>query len=255
MKSVALPWGLGTVTPLDVEQTCDWILDAAPSRQQPRILANLNLHALHLTLEEGPVKRLTAVSDVTLIDGWPILLLARFTTASAKWPTSRERIGSTDWLEELFSRDPALRVVAVGGTSETAAKMSSHVNDNTHNIQWRHFDGFRFQENGNAHSQRTLDDALANADLVLVGLGMPTQEAWILDHLDAIGDGAVVANVGGCFDYFAGSQQLAPRWMGRVGLEWLYRLAHSPRRLAKRYLVEPFLLLTRVFRHKFQSHE
>jgi UDP-N-acetyl-D-mannosaminuronic acid transferase (WecB/TagA/CpsF family) len=30
----------------------------------------------------------------------------------------------------------------------------------------------------------------------------------------------------------------APRWISQTGLEWLYRLAQEPRRLAKRYLVD-----------------
>ncbi|WP_219813756.1 MULTISPECIES: WecB/TagA/CpsF family glycosyltransferase [unclassified Rathayibacter] len=48
---------------------------------------------------------------------------------------------------------------------------------------------------------------------------------------------------GGCLDYIAGTQALAPRWMGALGVEWLFRLARDPRRLAARYLLEPLQLL------------
>jgi hypothetical protein len=48
---------------------------------------------------------------------------------------------------------------------------------------------------------------------------------------------------GACFDYIAGEIQTPPRWMGRIGLEWLYRLMSEPRRLGHRYLVEPWSLL------------
>ncbi len=44
-------------------------------------------------------------------------------------------------------------------------------------------------------------------------------------------------------DYFAGVIPTPPRWMGRVGLEWLARLRAEPRRLARRYLIEPWSLL------------
>ncbi|MDP3379476.1 MAG: WecB/TagA/CpsF family glycosyltransferase, partial [Brevundimonas sp.] len=78
--------------------------------------------------------------------------------------------------------------------------------------------------------------------VLLVGMGMPRQEIWIADHLDALPD-CVVLNVGAAFDYEAGVQKAAPRWMGKAGLEWLYRLAVDPRRLFHRYCVEPWHLI------------
>lgn len=79
-------------------------------------------------------------------------------------------------------------------------------------------------------------------DILLVGMGMPRQEAWILANRHAVPRG-VMFSVGAAFDYEAGAQTAAPRWMGRLGLEWLFRLASQPRRLAFRYLVEPWFLL------------
>jgi N-acetylglucosaminyldiphosphoundecaprenol N-acetyl-beta-D-mannosaminyltransferase len=73
-------------------------------------------------------------------------------------------------------------------------------------------------------------------------MGMPRQEAWIRANRYRIGRGVFFA-VGAAFDYEAGAQVAAPRWTGRVGLEWLFRLASQPRRLAYRYLVEPWSLI------------
>jgi N-acetylglucosaminyldiphosphoundecaprenol N-acetyl-beta-D-mannosaminyltransferase len=39
--------------------------------------------------------------------------------------------------------------------------------------------------------------------------------------------------VGGSFDVFAGRVRRAPLWMQRHGLEWIYRLASNPRKIAK----------------------
>jgi N-acetylglucosaminyldiphosphoundecaprenol N-acetyl-beta-D-mannosaminyltransferase len=47
---------------------------------------------------------------------------------------------------------------------------------------------------------------------------------------------AVMLGVGAAFDFLAGTKRQAPRWMMRAGLEWLFRLASEPRRLALRYL-------------------
>lgn len=43
-------------------------------------------------------------------------------------------------------------------------------------------------------------------------------------------------------DYLAGAAKLRPRWLGRFGLEWLWRLAHDHRRLCARYFLEPLKL-------------
>jgi N-acetylglucosaminyldiphosphoundecaprenol N-acetyl-beta-D-mannosaminyltransferase len=42
--------------------------------------------------------------------------------------------------------------------------------------------------------------------------------------------------VGASLDFLAGRVRRAPRWVARAGLEWLWRLALEPRRLAHRYL-------------------
>ena len=43
--------------------------------------------------------------------------------------------------------------------------------------------------------------------------------------------------VGAAFDFHAGKKKIAPAWMQKRGLEWLYRLCSEPKRLWKRYLV------------------
>jgi N-acetylglucosaminyldiphosphoundecaprenol N-acetyl-beta-D-mannosaminyltransferase len=76
----------------------------------------------------------------------------------------------------------------------------------------------------------------ARPDLILVGLGMPKQERWI-DRMAPHFAPAVAIGAGACLDFVAGRVRRAPRWMSRVGLEWLFRLVNEPRRLWRRYLV------------------
>ena len=84
--------------------------------------------------------------------------------------------------------------------------------------------------------------------LLLVGMGMPLQER-LASELRGSTRVPVIAAVGGAVDQISGAQSLAPRWVGRMGFEWLWRLASDPRRLTGRYVVEPVrlagLLLTR----------
>ena len=74
-------------------------------------------------------------------------------------------------------------------------------------------------------------------DLVFVGLGFPKQETVICGfHAELpttwwLGCGAALP-------FAAGELQRAPVWMRPLGLEWLFRLVHEPRRLFRRYVLE-----------------
>lgn len=76
----------------------------------------------------------------------------------------------------------------------------------------------------------------ARPDIVWVGLGTPKQERWMSAHVEQLGASALIG-VGAAFDFHAGLKRQAPRWMQRIGLEWLFRLLSEPRRLWRRYLV------------------
>ena len=83
----------------------------------------------------------------------------------------------------------------------------------------------------------------SGAGMVFVGLGLPKQDFFAYEMRRRIR--AVLVCVGAAFDLHAGMRKMAPRWMQRCGLEWLFRLAQEPRRLWKRYLPTnaAFLLL------------
>jgi N-acetylglucosaminyldiphosphoundecaprenol N-acetyl-beta-D-mannosaminyltransferase len=79
--------------------------------------------------------------------------------------------------------------------------------------------------------------AKARPHLLFVAFGAPKQELFMHRAASAIRP-AVGIGVGAGFDFVAGRVKRAPRWISKSGLEWLYRLAQEPRRLAKRYLVD-----------------
>jgi N-acetylglucosaminyldiphosphoundecaprenol N-acetyl-beta-D-mannosaminyltransferase len=83
----------------------------------------------------------------------------------------------------------------------------------------------------------------AKPDMVWVGLSTPKQERWMADHIRRL-NANVLIGVGAAFDIHAGQSRRAPHWLQRSGLEWVFRLAHEPRRLWRRYLYNnaPFLI-------------
>ena len=73
----------------------------------------------------------------------------------------------------------------------------------------------------------------SGARVLFVGLGSPKQERWMADHKDLP---LVMLGVGAAFDFLSGRKRQAPPVLQRLGLEWLFRLVHEPRRLWRRYL-------------------
>jgi len=74
----------------------------------------------------------------------------------------------------------------------------------------------------------------SNARILFIGLSTPKQDYWMAAHRGQVQ--AVMVGVGAAFDFLAGSKPQAPRWMMRIGAEWIFRLMTEPRRLWKRYL-------------------
>ena len=87
-------------------------------------------------------------------------------------------------------------------------------------------------------------------DLLLVGMGSPKQEQVtraLRPHLPA----CWMMGVGISFSLVAGKLRRAPPWMQQAGLEWVWRLAQEPRRLARRYLVDDLPFSIELFGRAF----
>ena len=74
----------------------------------------------------------------------------------------------------------------------------------------------------------------SGARVLFVGLGCPKQERWMAEHRQRLP--LVQLGVGAAFDFHAGLVRQAPPTLQRLGLEWAFRLAMEPRRLARRYV-------------------
>jgi N-acetylglucosaminyldiphosphoundecaprenol N-acetyl-beta-D-mannosaminyltransferase len=87
--------------------------------------------------------------------------------------------------------------------------------------------------------------AAARPDIMWIGLSTPKQEKFMAEYLPQL-DATLMIGVGAAFDIHSGKVRQAPYWMQRSGLEWLFRLACEPRRLAKRYLKNNPLFVLRL---------
>lgn len=95
----------------------------------------------------------------------------------------------------------------------------------------------------------------SGADTLAVGVGAPKQEKWICAHRQEMPGVARYLAIGATIEFESGGLKRAPRWMTNYGLEWLYRLAQEPRRLARRYLVEDLPFFWLLLKQRFGAYK
>lgn len=232
-----------TVSIVTVDELVSFV-DSAVSGPSPVVIAAHNLHSVYLARTDPGFARFYQVSDVVVVDGWPVLAglnRARAAHGLESLPSSH-RFGSTDWIDRAAALTSVRRMAVVGASPDSSSAFASRLLSGPDSPEVLAIPGHPWSAARAAEVMERVDSF--EPDLVLVGMGMPLQEQVITTLVKRL-DRGVVAAVGGAIDQLSGAQALAPRWTGRLGVEWLWRLASDPRRLARRYLVEP-LHLARV---------
>jgi exopolysaccharide biosynthesis WecB/TagA/CpsF family protein len=92
----------------------------------------------------------------------------------------------------------------------------------------------------------------SNADILIVGLGTPKQEKWIVQNRKSINSKAIIA-VGDGIKVFSGTKRRGPKIIQQLGFEWAIRLFFEPNRLWKRYFIGIPLFIFRVIKFKFMN--
>lgn len=230
---------LGTwVHPLTGPDLAQLILAWAQTPGPARVVANHNLHSLALWQQQSELRTYYNQADAIHIDGMPVVLLA-----ALKDPRFGRchRTGYLDWFEDFLEQagKARLRLFWIGSSAENLARIQTTLRTRWPGLVVEGHHGFFPLEDEPA--LMTQLQAFA-PDLVLVGMGMPRQELWINRWRHHLPRG-VFLPCGAAGEYVAHIHPRPPRWLGRLCLEWAWRLACEPRRLAHRYLVEPLSLV------------
>ncbi len=210
----------------------------AVDRNEQAIIGNHNLHSVYLFHVNETMQRFYSVAKWIHVDGMPLIWLAR---AAGHKVERQHRVAYLDWIDQLLTEAEtrSWKVFLLGGKPELREKTAALFRNQYPGIKFHHQDGYFGADDNEAVVARI--EAI-QPNLLFVGMGMPKQEEWIFNHRSRLGP-AVILPCGACFDYLVGAIATAPRWLGQLGLEWLFRVCHEPARLWKRYFLEPVLLV------------
>ena len=78
----------------------------------------------------------------------------------------------------------------------------------------------------------------SGANVLLVGVGAPKQEKWIMKYRNRMPKVDIFMGLGATIDFEAGTLKRAPIFWQKIGMEWLYRCLKEPKRLFKRYFID-----------------
>jgi N-acetylglucosaminyldiphosphoundecaprenol N-acetyl-beta-D-mannosaminyltransferase len=217
----------------DYARTLDWI-DARVGGGEGGYVCVSATHLVMATQEDPELRDAVLGSDLVVPDGQPLVWALK-----ALGHEIDERVYGPELMDQACERAARTgrRMYLYGGRSHGALVQL------TRNLRLR-YPGLKIV-GGHAPPFRPLTDAekaevaadinRAHAEIVWVGIGVPKQELWMAEMSERL-PRSVLVGVGAAFDFHGGLIPQAPAWMQRNGLEWMYRLAHEPRRLWRRYL-------------------
>lgn len=195
-------------------------------------LATLNVDHLERLAQDEAFRRAYAAHDLVVADGNPVVWLSRLAGQPVSLVPGSELVRP---LAELAARHRA-PVALIGGSDASMQLAARRLADDYPGLQIALIavPGFPFDPDGD--EARDLIDRIrqSGARLCLLGLGAPRQERFAIRARDALPRTGFVS-IGAGLDFISGQQRRAPVIVRRIKMEWLWRMASNPKRLAGRY--------------------
>lgn len=181
----------------------------------------------------GPLTEVYKSADLILTDGKPLLWISKWYGTPIK-----EKISGSDLFPRLcaLAAEKGYKMYFLGAAEGVAAKAAENLEKRFPGLQvvGTYSPPFGFEKDEAEMEKIKQQIKNATPHILIVGLGCPKQELFILHHKDEFGV-PISLGLGATLDFEAENIKRAPKWMSNIGLEWLYRITQDPRRLIKRY--------------------
>lgn len=228
---------------LSLAQLLDAVLWSVQQRRPVTVLY-VNAHCMNVADADPSYRAILNRANVVYCDGTGVKLGARL--LGIRIPA---RMTGADWIHDLakLAAREHLSLFLLGGEPGSAEEAAARLVAEQPELRIvGTAPGF---DVGSTTVERIRG---ARPDILLVGMGTPTQERWIEENREAL-DVPVVWAVGALFDFVSGRIPRGPAWMTDHGLEWLCRLAAEPEKLWRRYAFGNPRFLLRVLRARWHQ--
>jgi len=202
-----------------------------------------NVNSINLSISDEKIKQLLSEFDIVHPDGFGVYLGSKILGGRNGFAY---RQSGSDLYEQIIEKaiHSHWKLFIFGDTDETLEKIK-------YNCPELSIVG---QKNGYVFENEKLLAEINNSkpDILIVGLGTPKQEEWIVKYKSKI-DAKVIIAVGDGIKVFAGTKRRGIKLIQKIGLEWFIRFLYEPKRLWKRYFIGIPLFIFRVIKFKFMN--
>jgi len=211
---------------------CDALIQAG----RPAYVVTPNAEIVMQAQRMPDLRRLINSSQLSIPDGASLLLAGRMLGRPL-----REQVTGTDLSYELarLASRRGYRMFLLGAAEGVAQAAAARLVARYPGLQIAGTFGGWSRPEGDAETRAAVA-AAAPVDILLVAYGAPWQERWIGRNAADL-DVKLAMGVGGVFDFIAGRVRRAPRWLRRIGFDWLFRLAVQPWRWRRQLTIPQFL--------------
>ena len=226
-----------------LEQIDNMIVEGKPS-----YVVTPNVNHIVLLEKDEEFKALYDKADLILTDGQPLIWISRW-----KKNPIVEKVSGSDLFPKVCElaaqKGHSLYILGAGeGVAEEAAKKMQEQYSGL-KIAGVYSPAFGFENQPETVREIMAHIQAAKPDVLAVSLGSPKAEKFIYRYLNEM-QVPVSMSIGAAVDFAAGNVKRAPQWMSRCGLEWLYRVMREPKRLAKRYIVDGFSMISVLIKYR-----
>ena len=194
--------------------------------------------------DDSELKRICDNADLILTDGQIVVKISKYLGNPIK-----ERVCMTDFVWHVFDLavENGYKVFLFGGKEEVLEKATENIKKRVPELQIvdSYSPPFGFENDEKKLEAANERIRKSGADILIVFLGCPKQEKFIVQNKDKY-QVPISITMGGCVDFIAGGVKRAPVWMQRAGLEWFFRFLQEPKRMWKRYFVDDMRIFKMV---------
>jgi len=243
-------WGL-PLARLTYHETLDEV-DRLIRRGRPAFFITANLHYAMLTSRHQRLRSVNDQAAFLVADGMPLVWYSRLVGRALP-----QRVAGSDLIYMLFERaaEQGHRVFLLGGAAGVAEEVARIAGERYPGLKIVGVEAPMLSElSPEDHQHLIARIRRVRPDLLLAALGQPKGELWLAENCQALGVPACV-QLGASFDFVAGRASRAPKWVQRIGAEWLHRTWHEPRRMIPRYFHNAVFLMWAVARDMMSRRE
>lgn len=141
---------------------------------------------------------------------------------------------------EYHKNDPDYKIFLLGAAEGIAVKAMEEINAKVGRqiVIGTHSPSFGFEKNEEECNRLINIVNQSGANVLLVGVGAPKQEKWIMKYRNRMPKVDLFMALGATIDFEAKTLKRAPIFWQKIGMEWLYRCLKEPKRLFKRYFID-----------------